>query len=131
MHRVWCGLAFERLCLAHIQQIKAKLGITGILSNVYAWRKEGNESGPGTQIDLLIDRNDQVINLCEMKYSLSAYSLTADYEQQLRQKKSIFIEQTQTHKAVHLTFVSTFGLLPNAYSGSIQQEVVLDDLFCS
>ena len=131
VHRVWCGLAFERLCLAHIQQIKAKLGITGILSNVYAWRKEGNESGPGTQIDLLIDRNDQVINLCEMKYSLSAYSLTADYEQQLRQKKSIFIEQTQTHKAVHLTFVSTFGLLPNAYAGSIQQEVVLDDLFCS
>lgn len=129
MHRVWSGLAFERICMTHIPQIKAKLGISGVLSNVYAWRKDGNEYESGTQIDLLIDRNDQVINLCEMKYSMSEYTITADYELRLRQKKSTFIEHTQTRKAVHLTMVTTYGVKRNTYSDIIQNEVTLQDLF--
>ena len=129
MHRVWSGLAFERICMSHIPQIKAKLGISGVLSNVYAWRKDGNEYESGTQIDLLIDRNDQVINLCEMKYSMSEYTITADYELRLRQKKSTFIEHTQTRKAVHLTMVTTYGVKRNTYSDIIQNEVTLQDLF--
>ena len=72
-HRAWSGLAFERLCMAHIQQIKAGLGISGVLSNIYSWRKEADENGNGAQIDLLIDRNDHVINVCEMKYSMSEF----------------------------------------------------------
>ena len=129
MHRVWSGLAFERICMTHIPQIKAKLGISGVLSNVYAWRKDGNEYESGTQIDLLIDRNDQVINLCEMKYSMSEYTITTDYELRLRQKKSTFIEHTQTRKAVHLTMVTTYGVKRNTYSDIIQNEVTLQDLF--
>ena len=128
MHRAWSGLAFERLCMAHTQQIKVALGISGVLSNVYSWRKEADETSDGAQIDLLIDRNDQVINLCEMKYSLSEYAIDAEYEQKLRNKKSAFIDATNTRKAVHLTMVTTFGIKANAHSGIVQNEVKLDDL---
>lgn len=129
MHRAWSGLAFERLCMAHTQQIKAALGIAGVLSNVYSWRKEADEMSDGAQIDLLIDRKDQVINLCEMKYSLSEYAIDAEYEQKLRNKKSAFINATNTRKAVHLTMVTTFGIKANAHSGIVQNEITLDDLF--
>ena len=129
MHRAWSGLAFERLCMAHTQQIKAALGIAGVLSNVYSWRKETDETSDGAQIDLLIDRKDQVINLCEMKYSLSEYAVDAEYEQKLRNKKSAFINATNTRKAVHLTMVTTFGIKANAHSGIVQNEITLDDLF--
>ncbi len=129
MHRAWSGLAFERLCMAHTQQIKAALGIAGVLSNVYSWRKEADETSDGAQIDLLIDRKDQVINLCEMKYSLSEYAIDAEYEQKLRNKKSAFINATNTRKAVHLTMVTTFGIKANAHSGIVQNEITLDDLF--
>ena len=129
MHRTWSGLAFERLCMAHTQQIKAALGIAGVLSNVYSWRKEADEMSDGAQIDLLIDRKDQVINLCEMKYSLSEYAIDAEYEQKLRNKKSVFIDATNTKKAVHLTMVTTFGIKVNAHSGIVQNEITLEDLF--
>ena len=129
MHRAWSGLAFERLCMAHTQQIKAALGIAGVLSNVYSWRKEADETSNGAQIDLLIDRKDQVINLCEMKYSLSEYAIDAEYEQKLRNKKSAFIDATNTRKAVHLTMVTTFGIKANAHSGIVQNEITLEDLF--
>ena len=129
MHRAWSGLAFERLCMAHTQQIKAALGIAGVLSNVYSWRKGADEMSDGAQIDLLIDRKDQVINLCEMKYSLSEYVIDAEYEQKLRNKKSAFIDTTNTRKAVHLTMVTTFGIKVNAHSGIVQNEITLEDLF--
>ena len=129
MHRTWSGLAFERLCMAHTQQIKAALGIAGVLSNVYSWRKEADETSDGAQIDLLIDRKDQVVNLCEMKYSLSEYAIDAEYEQKLRNKKSAFINTTNTRKAVHLTMVTTFGIKANAHSGIVQNEITLEDLF--
>ena len=129
MHRAWSGLAFERLCMAHTQQIKAALGIAGVLSNVYSWCKEADETSDGAQIDLLIDRKDQVINLCEMKYSLSEYIIDAEYEQKLRNKKSAFINATNTRKAVHLTMVTTFGIKANVHSGIVQNEITLEDLF--
>ena len=129
LHRAWSGLAFERLCMAHTQQIKSALGISGVLSNICSWRKEADENGPGAQIDLLIDRNDQVVNICEMKYSLSEFSIDADYERNLRNKKSAFIEATKTRKAVHLTMITTYGICRNSHSGIVQSEITLEDLF--
>lgn len=129
MHRAWSGLAFERLCMAHTQQIKEALGISGVLSNVYSWRKDADESGGGAQIDLLIDRNDQVVNICEMKFSLSEFTIDAEYEQKLRNKKAAFIDATDTRKAVHITMVTTYGVRPNVHSAIVQNEVKLDDLF--
>ena len=115
--------------MAHTQQIKAALGIAGVLSNVYSWKKEADEDSDGAQIDMLIDRNDQVINLCEIRYSLSEYAIDADYEKSLRNKKAAFIDSTKTRKAVHLTMVTTYGVRQNSHSGIVQSEVTLDDLF--
>ena len=129
MHRAWSGLAFERLCMTHVQQIKAALGIAGVLSNVYSWKKDADDYSNGAQIDMLIDRNDQIINLCEMKYSLFEYAIDADYEKSLRNKKSAFIDATKTRKAVHITMVTTYGVRQNSHSGIVQSEVTLDDLF--
>ena len=129
MHRVWAGLAFERMCLQHVQQIKETLGISGVLSNVYSWYKNADVESDGAQIDLLIDRNDQVINLCEMKFSISEYTITSDYEQNLRRKKNVFISETNTRKALHITMITTYGLKRNMYSDIVQKEVTLEDLF--
>ena len=125
----WCGLAFERLCLLHSRQIKTKLGISGIISSEYAWWIDQKDGKRGTQIDLLIDRSDGVINLCEMKYTKVPFRIDADCEANLLHKRTRFIEATQTRKAVHITMVSSQGLEHNAYAGEIQSEVSGGDLF--
>ena len=84
---------------------------------------------PGVQIDMLIDRSDQVVNLCEMKYATSSYSLTKEEEMKLRNRLEVFRTTTQTTKAIHLTMITTYGLTPNIHSGIIQNEVTMDDLF--
>lgn len=127
-HRAWSGYAFERVCLAHLPQIKAALGISGVLTNAYSWRTTNSEHR-GAQIDLLIDRNDQVINICEMKYSITEFSIDKDYDSTLRNKKAAFIAETKTRKAVHITMVTTYGLKRNSYSDGIQSQVTMDDLF--
>ncbi len=125
----WCGLAFERLCLLHSRQIKTKLGISGIISSEYAWWTDQKDGKRGAQIDLLIDRNDGVINLCEMKYTKVPFQIDASYEANLLNKRARFIEATQTRKAVHITMVNSQGLERNAYADEIQSEVSGGDLF--
>lgn len=121
--RAWSGYSFEQLCLHHIRQIKEKLGITGVQSDVCAWK------GKNGQIDLLIDRRDQTINLCEMKFSQGEFEITKQYDEHLRERAESFRSETKTRKALHQTFVTTYGIKRNIYSGNIQSEVVLDDLF--
>ncbi len=121
--RAWSGYSFEQLCLHHLRQIKHKLGITGVQSDVCAWK------GDGAQIDLLIDRRDQTINLCEMKFSTSEYEITKQYDEHMRERAELFRSTTKTRKALHLTFVTTYGVKPNLYSGNIHSQVTLDDLF--
>ena len=130
-YNTWCGLAFERTCLWHIEQIKKKLGISGVLTEEYAWRCLPDEKSgtPGVQIDLLIDRADGIIDLCEMKYSDAEYAISESYESQLRERKAIFSSATLTKKAVHTIMVTTYGLRQNAYSWYVQGEVTMDDLF--
>ena len=133
-HSTWAGLAFERVCLWHVPQIKRALGIAGVLSQVYSWtyrpkKQEGEEEDKGAQIDLLIDRNDKVINLCEMKFSETEYTVSAKEEENLRHRRSAFAEVTKTRKAVHITLVTTYGLKHTAHAGIIQQVVTMDDLF--
>ena len=130
-YNTWCGLAFERVCLWHVDQIKKKLGINGILTNEYAWRCQPNESTGqrGVQIDLLIDRSDGIIDLCEMKYSNDNYTITPDYATELFRKRDVFHSATKTKSAIHIVMVTTDGLKQNEQSGDIQAEVTLDDLF--
>ncbi len=126
-HRAWSGYAFEQVCLAHISQIKGKLGISGVLTHVASWRSQ--QSNPGAQIDLLIDRNDHVINLCEMKYAQTTFTIDKKYDENLRNKREVFIKETKTRKTVHLTMVTTYDVKKNEYSGIIQSEIKMDDLF--
>jgi AAA+ ATPase superfamily predicted ATPase len=126
-HRAWSGYAFEQVCMSHIDQIKRKLGIAGVQCKTASWRSR--KANPGAQIDLLIERKDQVINLCEMKYSTGEFSIDKSYNQKLRNKISAFRDETNTRKAIHLTMVTTYGVKQNEYAGMIQNEVVMDDLF--
>ena len=127
----WCGLSFERTCLWHTEQIKKKLGISGILTNEYAWRCLPDDSigRRGVQIDMLIDRNDGIIDLCEMKYSKDKFTITSDYADEIIRKRNLFQTVTGTKKAIHSIMVTTDGLTQNEYCGDIQAEIQLDDLF--
>lgn len=129
VRNTWCGLAFERLCLWHIQQIKGALGILGVNGSVYSWRTEANEEHDGAQVDLLIDRKDSVVNLCEMKYSDDIYAFDAEEERKLRNRRTSFKLDTNTKKSIHITLVTTYGLRNNSHSGIVQSVVILDDLF--
>jgi hypothetical protein len=126
-HSSWAGYAFEILCLLHIPQIRQALGISGVLTEVYSWKSKSHD--PGAQIDLVIDRGDRVVNLCEMKYSSSEYIISKEYDQNLRNKRSAFLAETSTRKAAHTTMITTYGLHKNMYQAGIPFEITLDDLF--
>lgn len=133
-HDAWAGYAFERVCLHHIPQMKEKLGIAGVMTNAYAWSTkplvaEDGSEWEGAQIDLLLSRADDVVNVCEMKYSKHPYTITEDYSKRLRERMSTFRHHTKTKAALHLTFVTTFGLVHNMFWNMAQSEVVMDDLF--
>ena len=126
----WRGLSFERVCFWHIPQIKAALGVSGVRTQVYCWRHVADDVYPaGAQVDMLIERADHVINVCEMKFSMRPFSIEKAYLAQLKTKLGAFEQLTKTRSAVHLTFVTAAGLLRNKHSGIVQSEVTLDDLF--
>ena len=127
----WMGLAFERVCLNHISQMKKKLGIEGVLTEVNSWYcKADPEKGIfGSQIGLLIVRRDQVINLCEMKYSASEYTVTEKVDRSIRTKISDLKAKTGTKYAIYPTLVTPYGLVENSYAGNIQAVITMDDLF--
>jgi len=115
--RAWSGYAFEQICLYHTQQIKKALSILGVLTKTSTWQSKQKRNG--AQIDLVIDRRDHVINLCEMKFSITPYTITKSYADKLMQKISIFREETNTTKALHLTMITTKGLKQNNWSRNI------------
>lgn len=123
----WRELAFENLCFAHTSQIKTALGIAGVHTETIPWKSKAQKDG--AQIDMLIDRDDRVINVCEMKFSTDDYVITQSYDRELRHKLTSFAEETKTKKSLHLTLVTTYGLQRNEYSGKIQHLVTMDDLF--
>ena len=125
----WYGLAYERLCMAHIPQIKEALGIQRIRTEYYSWRSK--ESVPAAQVDLIIERADQIISLCEIKYSKGIYSLDAKEEERLRNRITDFADETKVKEAVQLVLITTYGLKDNAHSTEVNDRVVLDDLFKS
>ena len=127
----WMGLAFERVCMEHIEQIKVKLGISGVLTEGNSWYcKADLDNGVfGSQIDMLIVRKDQVINLCEMKYSQSEYTITEKVDRNIRNKINDLITVSGTKYAIYPTIITTYGLVENSYSQEVQSVVTMDDLF--
>ena len=127
----WQGFSFELLCLTHIPQIRQKLGISGISTNASSWRyvpQKGSDER-GCQIDLVIERGDHIINLCEMKFSMAPFSITSVYEQHIRKRMQTFRDKTKTTSTLTITFVTTFGVAAGQHSGVVDNEIVADDLF--
>lgn len=127
-YRAWSGYAFEQVCLAHIDQIKQALGISGVQTATSAWM--GEKDGQKAQIDLVIDRRDQVINLCEMKFSIQPFSIDKAYSDVLRNKIGLFKAITATNKAIFLTMITTFGLVRNDHAMTlVQNDLSMEILF--
>ncbi|MCR5018426.1 MAG: AAA family ATPase [Bacteroidales bacterium] len=125
----WCGLAFERICLLHVNQIKQALGITGVISGVCGWQALGKGGNKGAQIDLIIDRNDDIVDLCEIKYSREPYIVTSEYYDIVLNKTLRFKEDTKSTKSIHQILISANGVKRNAYSDEFQKIITLDSLF--
>ena len=128
-YRAWSGYAFEMLCLNHLAQIKQALGISGIQSLACSWMAKVDKTHSGAQIDLLIDRADQTVNICEMKFARSEYEITKADDDNFNYKLEVFLQQTNTKKSLMLTLITTFGVSKNKYSGTVQRQVTLADLF--
>jgi len=130
--RTWAGYAFETLCLKHVSRLKAALGIAGVETTEAPWRYQPSEKSeiPGAQIDLLIDRRDDAINLCEMKFSETEFTIDKSYSKDLQRKLDVFRRVTGTRKNIFVTMVTTFGVTNNAYAKElVAHSLTLEDLF--
>lgn len=127
VHNTWSGLSFEILCLVHLPQIKKALGISGVLTRAFSWRNESDAKH--TQIDLLIDRKDDTINICEMKYYKDVFTISKDYEDKLCKKILDFQTYSKTKKTIILTMITCFGIKDNQHSDIVQAQILLEELF--
>ncbi len=128
--RAWSGYAYENICMLHSKQILQKLGLSGTFTKTSSWKHKGDDETPGTQIDMLIDRKDGVVNLCEVKFTQNEFIITKSYNTSLRQKSSVFKHVTKTKKAVVTTLITTYPAIRNKYYlEEIHSEVTMDDLF--
>ena len=123
LFNTWGGYAFEMVCLHHVRQIKKALEIGGVQTSVYSWQS------PDAQIDLVIDRKDQTINLCEMKFSVAPFKIDKKYAANLRNKIAAFRTATETRKSIFLTMVSTYGIANNLHASMVQKDLAMDILF--
>ena len=124
----WRGLAFEQVCFAHVFKIKKALGVEGVASSESALIIRGDEEKRGAQIDMLIVRDDRVVNLCEMKFLSKAFEPKTEDEQTLRERIATVQELLSFKHTVHLTLVTTVGLKANVHSGVFQHIITIDQL---
>lgn len=127
--KAWHGVAFEEVCWQHIQPIKRALGIDGVRASLSAWAMRGYDSQDGAQIDMLIVRDDNVVNLCEMKFASTPYSISKDEEMRLRHRIEALKATLSPKQTVHLTMITTYGVAYGKHSGIVQKEVRMEDLF--
>jgi AAA+ ATPase superfamily predicted ATPase len=128
--KIWAGHAFEAVCLKHINQICNALGIGAISKEIGSWRYFPSNGETGTQIDLLVDRADGIINICEIKHYNKPFVIDKSYAAQLKYKIETFREQTKTNKQLFLTLITTHGLSQNNYAKElISNSITLQDLF--
>ena len=129
---VWAGLTYELLCRDHLNQIRQKLSIAGVLTETSTWQTRTTEEDPeseGAQIDMVIDRRDHVISLCEIKYSVHEFEIDKAYDLKLRNKIEAFRRETGTTKTLQLVMITTYGIRKNKYSNLVSGQVTLEDLF--
>lgn len=124
----WRGYAFENVCFNHIPQIKRTLGISGVITSHSAWSKRSDDT-EGMQIDLLLSRNDNVINMCEIKYYSGDFTVDKAYYQTLLHRQELLSKELSQKYSIHNTLITTFGLTYNEYSGIFSNVITMDDLF--
>lgn len=128
--KAWSGYAYETICMLHPTLLIKKLGLSGTFTEIWSWKHRENDEMPGAQIDLLIDRKDGVVNLCEVKFTDSEFVITKDYNADLRRKRSVFTHVTKTKKSVLTTLITTYPAFQNKYySEEIHSEITMADLF--
>ena len=125
----WRGVAFEQVCWQHVLQIKRALEIGGVKASISTWNIRGDENKSGAQIDLLIMRDDNIVNLCEMKFSSSTYSIDKEEEAKMLHRVEMLRETLTARQKVHLTLITTFGLSQGKHSGKVQKVITCDELF--
>ena len=125
----WKGYAFENVCWNHTEQIKASLGISGVVTEESLWSKRGDEDSEGVQIDLIINRKDNVLNMCEIKFYNDEFAVDKDYHFVLERRKRLLYEIIPKRTSIHSTLITTYGLKYNEYSGDFINVVTLEDLF--
>jgi uncharacterized protein len=128
--KTWSGLTFENVCFYHSKNIIKALGISGIQTTVSSWSNRGDDEMKGAQIDMLIDRGDKAINVCEIKFNENPYIITKSYAQEMRLKMTAFNHFTKNRKTLFLTFITAGGVVQNSESNALlQSTITLDDLF--
>lgn len=125
---IWRGFAFENVCFNHIEQIKKALGISGVITEIGAWSKKEDDT-EGMQIDLVISRNDNIVNMCEIKFYNTEFSVSKEYYQKLLYRQEILLQKVSKKYVVHNTLITTFGLVKNEYSDIFHNAIFLDSLF--
>lgn len=128
-YHTWCGLAFERVCLLHTRQIKAALGISGIMANLFSWHVKKTDEHPGVQIDLLISRADNIVNVCEMKYASGGYRLTTEELKKIHNRVSVLQMYLPQSKFAQPVLITSNGVLRNNNSDEIHLKVSGEQLF--
>ena len=124
----WRGLAFEQVCFHHVRQIKKALGIEGVQTRESAWSKRDDDS-EGAQIDLLIERNDNVLNSCEIKFYGDDFKVDKDYYRTLLRRQDMLRKEISPKVSIHNTLITTFGLTYNEYSSIFSNVLTMNDLF--
>ena len=129
VYHTWSGLSFERLCLLHTRQLKQALGISGIMANIFSWNVKANNYHTGVQIDLLIDRSDDVIDICEMKYAADGFRVTSAFLKGIKMKVSVMRQYIPEKKFLQVVLVTSNGVIKNKYSEEIPVQVTAESLF--
>ncbi len=126
----WAGYSFENICLKHAAKIKKALGLGGVSTIETQWAFSGEKEKRGAQIDLVIDRADNCISLCEIKFCKDIYALTKQEKEELERKKRVFQRETRTRKTLFTTMITPYGVKENEhYLGTVQHQLTMDDLF--
>ncbi len=121
----WRGFAFENVCFNHIDQIKFALGISGVSTSTSAFYNKED----GYQIDLIIERKDNIINLCEIKFYSDEFKITKDYFLRINRRSNLIREKISKKYSIMNTLISTFGVYKNEYYFSFTNSLTLEDLF--
>jgi hypothetical protein len=131
-YRIWVGYTFELICLKHMDKIKQALGISAVLTTMGYWQSLDDEGKKEVEVDAVVDRADNCINLVEIKFHNSLYEMSQREAEELRRKKELFISRTNTKKAVFTTLITKYGAVKNpAYLSAVDNQIVLSQLFSS